>query len=84
MPDDSAVLQSDVRTQSSRGALKQRCSENMQQIYRRTLIPKSDFNKVVLQLYRNHILAWLFSCKFAACFQNTFSQEHLRMAASGC
>ena len=24
----------------------------------------------------------MFSCKFAACFQNTFSQEHLWMAAS--
>ena len=27
------------------------CSENMQQIYRRTPKPKSDFNKVALQLY---------------------------------
>ena len=30
--------------------LKKRCSENMQQIYRRTPMPKRDFNKVK-QLY---------------------------------
>ena len=29
----------------------QRCSKNMQQIYRRTPIPKYNFNKVPLQLY---------------------------------
>ena len=29
-----------------RGFLKKRCSENMQQIYRRTPMPKCDFNKV--------------------------------------
>ena len=27
------------------------CSENVHQIYRRIAMPKSDFNKVVLQLY---------------------------------
>ena len=32
----------------------------MQQIYRRTLILKYDFNKVTKQLYWNHISAWLF------------------------
>ena len=30
--------------QPSRGALKKTCSENMQQIYRRTPTPKCDFN----------------------------------------
>ena len=35
------------------------------------------------QLYWNHTLTWMFSCKFAAFFQNTFSQEHLWMTASG-
>ena len=34
------------------------------------------------QLYWNRISAWVFFCKFAAYFQNTFSQEHLWMAAS--
>ena len=54
-----------------RGVLKNRCSENMQQIYRRTPIPKCDFNKVAKQLYWNRTSAWVFSCKFAAYFKNT-------------
>ena len=29
-----------------RGVLRKRCSENMQQMYRRTPMPKCDFNKV--------------------------------------
>ena len=33
----------------------------MQQIYRRTPIPKCDFNKVAKQRYRNRTLAWVFS-----------------------
>ena len=27
----------------------------------------------IIQLYRNRTSAWMFSCKFAACFQDTFS-----------
>ena len=57
------------------GVLRKRCSENMQQIYRRTLIPKYDFTKVVKQLYWNHTSAWVFSCKFNAYFQSTFSWD---------
>ena len=34
--------------QPSRGVLNKRCSENMQQIYRRTPMPKCNFNKVAL------------------------------------
>ena len=37
--------------QPFRGIIRKRCSENMQQIYRRTPVPKFDFNKVTLQLY---------------------------------
>ena len=37
--------------QPSRGVLRKKCSENMQQIYRRTPMLKCDFNKVALQLY---------------------------------
>ena len=37
--------------QPSRGVPRKRCSENMQQIYRRTPMSKCDFNKVPLQLY---------------------------------
>ena len=68
--------------QSPRGVLEKRCSENMPQIYRRTPISKCDFNKVAKQLYWYHTSAWVFSCKFVAYFQNTFSQEHLWVAAS--
>ena len=35
---------------TSRGVLRKRCSENMQQIYRRTPISKCDFNKVAKRL----------------------------------
>ena len=40
--------------QPPRGVLRKRCSENMQQIYRRKLMPKYDFNKSALQLYCSH------------------------------
>ena len=62
-----------VQKQPPRGVPRKRCSENMQQIYRRTPMPKCDFNKVAKQLYWNRTLAWVFSCKFAAYSQNTFS-----------
>ena len=57
-------------------------SENMQQIYRRAPMWKCDFNRVALQLYWNHTSVSVFSCKFAAYFQSTFSEEHLWRAAS--
>ena len=38
--------------------------------------------KFVKQLYWNCTSAWVFSCKFAAYFQNTFYQDHLWVAAS--
>ena len=52
--------------QPSRRVLRKRCFENMQQIYRRTTMPKCELNNVALQLYLNHTSAWVFSCKFAA------------------
>ena len=42
----------------------------MQQIYRRTPMPKCDFNTVAKQ---NHASTWEFSRKIAANFQKTFS-----------
>ena len=71
-----------IQKQPSRGALRKRCSENMQQIYRRTSMPKCDFNKVTKQICWNHTSAWMSSCKFAAYFQNIFPWEHLCRAAS--
>ena len=50
------------------GVLEKRCSENMQQICRRTPMPKYNLN---------HISTWVSSGKFAAYFQNTFFSEHL-------
>ena len=43
---------------------------------------KFDFNKGAKQLYWNRTSAGVFSCKFAAYTQNTFSEEHLRRADS--
>ena len=63
-----------IQKQPPRGVPRKRCSENMQQIYRR---------KLLKQLYWNHTSAWLLSCKFAAYFQNSFSGEHLWVTASG-
>ena len=61
-----------TQMQLSRGVLKKRRSENMQQSYRRTAMPKCDFDKVWKQLYWNPTAAWMFSCKFAVYSQNTF------------
>ena len=46
-------------------------------------VAKYDLSEVDLQLYWNHTPSWVFSCKFAAYFQNTFSEEHLWRVASG-
>ena len=37
--------------QPCKGVLKKSCSENLQQILRRTPLPKCDFSKVAKQLY---------------------------------
>ena len=44
------INNANVQNQPSRGVLGKRCPENMQQIYRRTPMPKCDFNKVAKQL----------------------------------
>ena len=48
----------------------------MQQTYRRAPAQKYDFNNVVKQFYWNLTSAWVFSCKFAKYFENTFLEEH--------
>ena len=65
---------------STETALHRWCPENMQQIYRRTTIPKCNFSKVAKQLSWNQTSPWVFS-KFATYFQNIFSQEHIWRAA---
>ena len=76
-PRKSTKTSNELQKQPSRGVLIKRCSENMQQIYRRTPMPKCDFNNAALQFYWNLTLAWVSSCKFAAYFQDTFSYENL-------
>ena len=46
---DQTFLFINLQKQPFRGILMKRCSENMQQIYRRTRMLKCDFNKVALQ-----------------------------------
>ena len=45
----SLQAQRTLQEQPPRGVPRKRCSENMQQIYRRTPMLKCDFSKVVLQ-----------------------------------
>ena len=45
-------------------------------------MPKCDFNKVAKPRYWDHTSAYVFSCKYAAYFQNTILQEHFRVTAA--
>ena len=58
---DLCVSEGVQQKQSSRGVLRKRCSENMQQIYRRTPMSKCGFNKLH---FRMGVLLYI---KFAAC-----------------
>ena len=73
---DLCVSEGVQQKQSSGGVLRKRCSENMQQIYRRTPMSKCEFNKLHfgmgVPLY----------IKFAACI---FSEHiFLRIPLDGC
>ena len=46
----------------------------MQQIYRKTPMPKSNLYNVAKQLYLNHTSTWVFFCKFDVYFRNTFTR----------
>ena len=59
----------------SRDVLKKSCSENMQQIYKRTPMPKCDFNKVTLQLYWNRTSAWVFPVNLLHIFRTSFPKN---------
>ena len=58
--------------QPSIGVLTKSCSENMQQIYRRTIVSKRDFNKVAKQIYWNHTSARLFPVNLLYIFRTPF------------
>ena len=47
-----------IQKQPSIGVLIERCFENMQEIYRRTNVPKCDFNNVTLQNSRSYEHLW--------------------------
>ena len=68
-----------VQKQPSRGVLKKRCAEIIPQIYRRTPMPKCDFNKFAKQLFLSHPSGWVLACTFVAYFQNT-----LKISLDGC
>ena len=56
--------------QPSRCVVSKRCSENMQQIYRRTSMPKCDFNNVAKPEPAKETLAQAFSCEFCEISRN--------------
>ena len=60
--DRKTSLRSTYQKQPSRGVLNKRSSENMLQIYRKTPIPKCDFNKVALQAPSDKCFLKLFFC----------------------
>ena len=45
-------------------------------------MPKCAFKRVTKHFYWNHTSTWVFSCKRAACFQNTSFWKHLWRTAS--
>ena len=57
--------------QPSKSVLRKRCSENMQQTYRRTLMLKCDFKATFL----NHTSAGVFSCNLLHIFRTPFSKN---------
>ena len=75
--------------QPSRGVHTKRCSENMLQIYKRTPMPKCDFNKVAIEITFRHgcspvnLLCYIFSERlFLRTPLDGFSQKITLMKAS--
>ena len=63
-----------LQKQPSRGVPRRRCSENMQQIYMRTHMPKCDFNNS-LQIYWNQTLAWRSPVNLQHMFRTLFPKN---------
>ena len=74
------VAEFEFQKQLFRGVLVKRCSENMRQIYRRTPMPKFDFNKVAKQLDWNHYRHGCAPANLVHSFQLIF----LRTPLKGC
>ena len=62
----ASMLNKNLQNHSPTGVRQNSCSANMQQIYRRTTTWKCDFNKVAMQLQRNHTSAWVLFSLLAA------------------
>ena len=71
---------SDIQKQPSGSILKKRCSENMPQTYRRTRMPKCDFNKVVHLKLHYGMGVVLYICVIFS--EHLFIINHLWRAAS--
>ena len=57
-----------IQKQPSRGVLRNSCFENMQQIYRRTPMPKCDFEKVTLrEFHTNYKVNFIINKTFWNC-----------------
>ena len=67
-----AIHVAKTKKQPPRGVHRKSYSENMQQIYGRTPMPKCDFNKVMSQFYWNRTSASAFCCKFVTPFLCNF------------
>ena len=52
------LTDSNIHNKPPRGIPRKRCSENMRQIYRRTPMPKCDFNKVAKQVMNKGCRLW--------------------------
>ena len=72
---------SKIQKQPSRAVLRKRCSENIQQIYRRTAMPKCDFNKLFCNFTETPGCHGCSSVNLLH-FSNTFLQKHRWRAAS--
>ena len=53
-PTTNVNLDASLQKQPPRGVLKKRCSENMQHIYRRTLMPKCDLQSNFIEITLRH------------------------------
>ena len=74
--------------QPSRGVVRKRCSENMQQVYRRTPMPKCDFNSNFVEITLGHGCSLQICCIFfeqffletplSSCFWNAKQINHIQ------
>ena len=64
-----------INNKLSRSVHGKRCSDKMQQIYKRTPITKCTFNKVARQLYWNLTSPWVFSINLLHIFRIFFPKN---------